>query len=80
VSKKPSLHDANANKLRDIKADLADDRNDEKLFRTSVLLFERQKIALDEERLRIRRDEGKSVAVTEMIRQAIDQWLAKRPR
>jgi len=43
-----------------------------------VLLFERQKIALDEERLRIRREEGKSVAVTAMIRQAIDEWLAKR--
>jgi len=78
VSKKPSLHDA---KLRDIKAELGDtdaDRAGDKLFRTSVLLYERQKIALDEERLRIRRTEGKSVSVTELMRKAIDEWLAKR--
>ena len=77
MSKKPSLHDA---KLRDIKAELgdADDRAGEKPFRTSVLLYERQKLALDEERLRIRREEGKSVSVTEMIRKAIDEWLARR--
>ena len=72
---KPSLHDANA-KLRDIKAELDDDR-EEKMFRTSVILRESQKLALEEERLRLRR-EGKSVAITEMLREAVDEWLAKR--
>ena len=45
---------------------------------TSVILRESQKLALDEERLRIRREEGKSVSVTELMREAIDEWLAKR--
>ena len=48
------------------------------IVRGALLLYERQKLALDEERLRIRREQGKSVSVTEMIRQAIDEWLAKR--
>ena len=39
---------------------------------------ESQKLALDEERLRIRREEGKSVSVTELMREAIDEWLAQR--
>ncbi len=78
VSKKPSLHDA---KLRGIKAELSDEERDEKkMFRTSVILRESQKLALEEERLRLRREEGKSVAITEMIREAVDDWLSKRRR
>ena len=79
MSKKPSLHDA---KLRGIKAELSDEERDEKkkMFRTSVILRESQKIALEEERLRLRREEGKSVAITEMIREAVDDWLSKRRR
>ncbi len=77
MSKKPSLHDA---KLRGIKAELSDaDRGEKKkMFRTSVILRESQKLALEEERLRLRREEGKSVAITEMIRDAVADWLAKR--
>jgi len=79
VSKKPSLHDA---KLRGIKDELSDEERAEKkkTFRTSVILLESQKLALEEERLRLRREEGKSVAITEMIREAVDDWLSKRRR
>ena len=60
MSKKPSLHDA---KLRGIKAELSDEERDEKkkMFRTSVILRESQKLALEEERLRLRREEGSEV-------------------
>ena len=80
MSKKPSLHASRANKLLSVKAELAEnaDTRGEESFRTSVILRESQKLALDEERLRIRREEGKSVSVTELMREAIDEWLAKR--
>ena len=80
MSKKPSLHASRANKLLSVKAELAEnaDARGEESFRTSVILRESQKLALDEERLRIRREEGKSVSVTELMREAIDEWLAKR--
>ncbi len=45
-----------------------------------MILLESQKLALEEERLRLRREEGKSVAITEMIREAVDDWLSKRRR
>ena len=70
MSKKPSLHDATSSKLLDIKAELDEDGPREKMFRMSVILREAQKLALEEERLRLRRDKGKSVAIAEMIR-----WL-----
>ena len=61
MSKKPSLHASRANKLLSVKAELAEnaDARGEESFRTSVILRESQKLALDEERLRIRREEGK---------------------
>lgn len=72
---KKSLHNT---KLKAIDDELSDEEHGEKAFRTSVLLLERQKLALDEERLRIRRQERRSVSVTELIREAIDDWLRKR--
>ena len=74
MSKKPSLHDTKL-KLRRIKAEV--DIETEPTFRTSVIMRESQKVALEEMRLKLRR-EGKSISITEMIRQAIDEWLAKR--
>jgi hypothetical protein len=75
LSKKPSLHDT---KLRAVAAALDDEPAT--LFRTSVILRQSQKLALEEERLRVRRETGKSVPVTELIRMAIDAWLESRRR
>ena len=74
-------------RFRDIKTELEEPKGEEERragveekasFRTSVLLRPSQKLALEEERLRFRREENKSVAVTDIIRQAIDDWLRRR--